>query len=153
MEISHRNFCDIHSRVKRFWLYIMMQTTAGLLYCHAFMSKILLQQAKRTTPAIVPALRWLSSRGNYDQKSTLHVYQVSGKYRHFREPATAFFYPKVGAVGSSETLVLISRTTWGHHCENLKSHFTIKWHTSSIWGHPHKVYCIPCFIYVSDNMC
>jgi len=88
----------------------MMQTTAGLLYCHAFMSKILLQQAKRTTSAIVPVLRWLSSRGNYDQKSTLPVYQVSSKYRHFKEPATAF-YPKVGAVGSSETLVLISRTT------------------------------------------
>jgi len=104
----------------------MMQTTAGLLYCHAFMSKILLQQAKRTTPAIVPALRWLSSRGNYDQKSTLHIYQVSGKYPHSKELATAFFCPKEGAVGSSGTLVPISRTTWGHHCENLRSHFTIK---------------------------
>lgn len=103
-----------------------MQTTASLLHCHAFMSKILLQQAKRTTPAIVPALRWLSSRGNYDQKSTLHVYQVSDKYQHFKEPVTSFFYPKVGAVGSSEMLVLISRSTWGHHFENLKSHFTIK---------------------------
>jgi len=104
----------------------MLQTTAGLLYCHAFMSKILLQQAKRTTPAIVPALRWLSSRGNYDHKSTLHIYQVSGTYSHFKELATAFFCPKEGAVCSPGMLVLTSRTTWGHHCENLKSHFTIK---------------------------
>jgi len=116
------------------------------------MSKILLQQAKRTTPTIVPVLRWLSSRGNYDQKCTLPVYQVSSKYRHFIEPATAFFCPKVGAVGSSETLVLISRTTWGHHCENLKSHFTIKWHISSIVGHSNKAYCLPCLIYFSDNI-
>lgn len=103
-----------------------MQTAAGLLHCHSFVSKILLQQTKRTTPAIVPALRWFSSRGNYDQKSTLHVHQDSSKYRHFKEPASPIFYPKVEAVGSSETLVLISRTTWCHHGDKLKSHITIK---------------------------
>ena len=103
-----------------------MQTTAGLLYCHSFMSKILLQQAKRTTPAIVPALRWFSSRGNYDKKSTLYLYQVSGKYQHFKEPATPIFCPKVEAADSTETLVFINHTTCGHHCENLKSHFTVK---------------------------
>lgn len=61
----HTDF-HVTSQIERFWLYIMVQTTVGLLHCHSVLSKILLQPARRTVPLNLPLLRWLSSRGNYN---------------------------------------------------------------------------------------